>query len=97
MRLPHETKEELTSQENVWSLLAAYGLHSSNCEIERAVVYTFKSLKYVWHWFCDVLEMILTVLWCTISATTYSTERGSVFLAGDACVAGRVDALLLPC
>lgn len=49
MRLPHESIEELTDPSKVWSLLKPYGLTSENCEIERAVVYTFRCLKYVSH------------------------------------------------
>ncbi|PWN86766.1 FAD/NAD(P)-binding domain-containing protein [Acaromyces ingoldii] len=45
MRLPHETTSELTSHKNVWASLAPYGLDETNCEIERAVVYTFRSLN----------------------------------------------------
>lgn len=46
MRLPEESIEQLTEPHKVWQLLSPYGLDPSNCEIERAVVYTFKCLKY---------------------------------------------------
>jgi 2-polyprenyl-6-methoxyphenol hydroxylase-like FAD-dependent oxidoreductase len=43
MRLEGETHEELTQPERIWELLAPYGLTPDNAEIERGVVYTFKS------------------------------------------------------
>lgn len=43
MRLEGETKEELTQPEKIWELLAPFDLTPDNAEIERGVVYTFKS------------------------------------------------------
>jgi hypothetical protein len=45
MRLPNETEEELCEPKAVWNRLAKHGLDPSNCEIERAVVYRFRSLQ----------------------------------------------------
>jgi flavoprotein hydroxylase len=45
MRLPNETDEELCDPETVWKRMAKYGLNSTNCEIERSVVYRFRSLQ----------------------------------------------------
>jgi hypothetical protein len=47
MRLPHETIEHLTNPDTVWSFLKDFDLDPTNCEVERAVVYTFCSLKWV--------------------------------------------------
>lgn len=47
MRLPHETIDHLTNPDTVWSFLKAFDLDPTNCEVERAVVYTFCSLKWV--------------------------------------------------
>lgn len=43
MRLEGETSEELARPERIWQLLAPYGLTPENAQIERGVVYTFKS------------------------------------------------------
>lgn len=43
MRLEDETSEELTKPEKIWELLAPHNLTPENAEIERGVVYTFKS------------------------------------------------------
>jgi 3-(3-hydroxy-phenyl)propionate hydroxylase len=45
MRLPNETQEELCDPRAVWARMAKYGLNSSNCEVERSVVYRFRSLQ----------------------------------------------------
>jgi flavoprotein hydroxylase len=41
MRLPHETLEELNSEETAWRLLGAWGVHPGNAKLERHAVYTF--------------------------------------------------------
>lgn len=43
MRLEGESSEELAKPERIWQLLAPYGLNEENAQIERGVVYTFKS------------------------------------------------------
>lgn len=43
MRLEGESSEDLATPERIWQLLAPYGLNEENAEIERGVVYTFKS------------------------------------------------------
>lgn len=43
MRLPTETKEELSSTSKAWSLLEPYGLTADNARLERHSVYTFQA------------------------------------------------------
>lgn len=43
MLLEGETAEELTAPEKIWELLAPFNLTPDNAQIERGVVYTFKS------------------------------------------------------
>lgn len=45
MRLPHETNAELCDPRAVWKRMAKYGMNPTNCEIERSVVYRFRSLQ----------------------------------------------------
>lgn len=43
MRLPHESTEELQSEDFGWRALAEWGLTPQNCTIERQAVYTFQA------------------------------------------------------
>ena len=43
MRLPHETLEELNSEETAWRLLEAWGVHPGDAKLERHAVYTFRA------------------------------------------------------
>ena len=43
MLLEGENAEEMAKPENIWKLLATFGLDSSNASIERGVVYRFES------------------------------------------------------
>ncbi|MUN39031.1 bifunctional 3-(3-hydroxy-phenyl)propionate/3-hydroxycinnamic acid hydroxylase MhpA [Actinomadura litoris] len=43
MRLPDEPPEEFGSVENVWRLLALFGVHEENATLERHAVYTFQA------------------------------------------------------
>lgn len=49
MRLEGETAEELTRPERIWQLLEPFGIHPSNAQVERGVVYTFNS-GWADHW-----------------------------------------------
>jgi len=49
MRLPHETLEELNSEERAWELLAASDVHPGNARLERHCVYTFGA-RYAEQW-----------------------------------------------
>ncbi|AKS31611.1 bifunctional 3-(3-hydroxy-phenyl)propionate/3-hydroxycinnamic acid hydroxylase [Mycolicibacterium goodii] len=41
MRLPHESREELSKAAKAWELLAPYGIDPGNAHLERHAVYTF--------------------------------------------------------
>ncbi|MGH3275387.1 MAG: bifunctional 3-(3-hydroxy-phenyl)propionate/3-hydroxycinnamic acid hydroxylase [Streptosporangiaceae bacterium] len=43
MRLPHETIEELNTEQTAWRLLAPWHLTPDNAELERHAVYTFQA------------------------------------------------------
>ncbi|MGP6175375.1 bifunctional 3-(3-hydroxy-phenyl)propionate/3-hydroxycinnamic acid hydroxylase MhpA [Corynebacterium sp. A21] len=43
MRLEHETKEELNTDDKVWELLAPWGVTPENATVERHVIYTFQA------------------------------------------------------
>jgi flavoprotein hydroxylase len=43
MRLPHETLDELNSEEAAWRLLGPWGVHPGNAKLERHAVYTFRA------------------------------------------------------
>ena len=43
MRLPHETLDELNSEETAWRLLGPWGVHPGNAKLERHAVYTFRA------------------------------------------------------
>ena len=43
MRLPHETLDELNSEQAAWRLLGPWGLHEGNAKLERHAVYTFRA------------------------------------------------------
>lgn len=43
MRLPGESKEELTEPARIWELLEPFGVRADNSSMERGVVYTFNS------------------------------------------------------
>jgi 3-(3-hydroxy-phenyl)propionate hydroxylase/flavoprotein hydroxylase len=44
MALPSETKEDLNNEDVAWRLLQPWNINSSNAELERHAVYTFKAL-----------------------------------------------------
>jgi 2-polyprenyl-6-methoxyphenol hydroxylase-like FAD-dependent oxidoreductase len=43
MRLPHETQDELNSEDAAWRLLARWGVTPANAKLERHAVYTFRA------------------------------------------------------
>lgn len=43
MRLPHETLDDLNSEEAAWRLLGPWGVHRGNAKLERHAVYTFRA------------------------------------------------------
>lgn len=43
MRLPHESLEELASEERAWELLAPWDVHPGNARLERHAGYTFQA------------------------------------------------------
>jgi flavoprotein hydroxylase len=43
MRLPHESLDELNDVARAWELLAPWGVHAENAELERHAVYTFNA------------------------------------------------------
>jgi 2-polyprenyl-6-methoxyphenol hydroxylase-like FAD-dependent oxidoreductase len=44
MRLPHETIEQLNTEETAWERMAAWGLTPQNSVLERHAVYTFRAM-----------------------------------------------------
>lgn len=43
MRLPGESNKELLAEDKMWELIKPWGYDATNCDLERAVVYSFKA------------------------------------------------------
>jgi 2-polyprenyl-6-methoxyphenol hydroxylase-like FAD-dependent oxidoreductase len=49
MRLPHETRDELSQENRAWELLAPWDVHRENSRLERHALYTFRA-TYAQRW-----------------------------------------------